>query len=159
MKPSVGAIVFFDLPGSTRAMKDPHAAVPRMISHNSLCGAITRLNKGTIVKDLGDGLMVRFDNAGDAVVCGRSISGLRMFGAYRIRLPRECDRRGCTVGCGSGVDWSSADSSAAAGRPHPPCPSSTAGYQPHPPACWRLSSYLGRHARAPCPAAPRAGGE
>ena len=79
MKPRVGAIAFFDLPGSTRAMKkDPHAAVPRMILHNSLCGAIIRLHEGTIVKELGDGLVARFDNAGDAVVCAvRVIRNLR----------------------------------------------------------------------------------
>ncbi len=61
--------------------KDPHVAVPRMILHNSLCAAIIRLNKGIIVKELGDGLMVRFDNAGDAVVCAvRAIRNLREHG-------------------------------------------------------------------------------
>ena len=58
--------------------KDPHVAVPRMILHNSLCAAITRLNKGIIVKELGDGLVVRFANAGDAVGCAvRVIRNLR----------------------------------------------------------------------------------
>ena len=82
LKPKVGAIAFFDLPGSTRVMKrDPHVAVPRMILHNSLCAAIIRLNEGTIVKELGDGLMVRFANAGDAVVCAvRVIRNLREHG-------------------------------------------------------------------------------
>ena len=82
LKPKVGAIAFFDLPGSTRVMKkDPHVAVPRMILHNSLCAAIIRLNEGTIVKELGDGLMVRFVNAGDAVVCAvKVIRNLRKHG-------------------------------------------------------------------------------
>ncbi len=101
LKPRVGTIAFFDLPGSTRVMKDPHAAVPRMILHNSMCAAIIRLNKGIIVKELGDGLVVRFANAGDAVVCGRSIRGLRMPGDCLVCLPRAGDRRGCTAGGGS----------------------------------------------------------
>ena len=60
---------------------DPHVAVPLMILHNSLCRAIIRLNGGTIVKELGDGLMVGFDNAGDAVSCAiKTISNLRKHG-------------------------------------------------------------------------------
>ena len=66
-------------------------AVPRMILHNSLCGAIIRLNEGTIVKELGDGLMVRFANAGDAVVCAvRVIRNLR---DSRRRRVHKGDRR------------------------------------------------------------------
>ena len=82
LKPRVGAIAFFDLPGSTKVMKsDPHVAVPRMILHNSLCRAIIGLNGGTIVKELGDGLMVRFGNAGDAVGCAiKVINNLRDHG-------------------------------------------------------------------------------
>ena len=82
LEPSVGAIAFFDLPGSTKMMKsDPHMAVPRMILHNAMCRAIIRLNKGTIVKELGDGLMVRFDNAGYAIRCAvRVIKNLQEHG-------------------------------------------------------------------------------
>ena len=78
----MGAIAFFDLPGSTKMMKsDPHMAVPRMILHNAMCRAIIRLNKGTIVKELGDGLMVRFDNAGYAIRCAvRVIKNLQDHG-------------------------------------------------------------------------------
>ena len=82
LEPSVGAIAFFDLPGSTKMMKnDPHMAVPCMILHNAMCRAIIRLNNGTIVKELGDGLMVRFDNAGYAIRCAvRVIKNLRKYG-------------------------------------------------------------------------------
>ena len=60
---------------------DPHMAVPRMILHNAMCRAIIRLNKGTIVKELGDGLMVRFDNAGYAIRCAvRVIKNLHEHG-------------------------------------------------------------------------------
>ena len=81
LKPRVGAIAF-DLPGSTKVMKsDPHVAIPRMILHNSMCTAIIRLNEGTIVKELGDGLMVGFDNVGDAVSCAiKVIKNLREHG-------------------------------------------------------------------------------
>ena len=82
LKPRVGAIAFFDLPGSTKVMKsDPHVAIPRMILHNSMCTAIIRLNEGTIVKELGDGLMVGFGNVGDAVSCAiKVIKNLREHG-------------------------------------------------------------------------------
>ena len=40
-----------------------------MFQHNAMCRVIIESNKGKIVKELGDGLMVKFHNAGEAVHC------------------------------------------------------------------------------------------
>ena len=132
LKPSVGAIAFFDLPGSTRVMKkDPHAAVPRMILHNSLCGAIVRLDEGTVVKELGDGLVVRFTNAGDAVVCAADRSEAFACPATASYAYPGRAIAGGAQQAGARCDWSGAASPDAADRPPPPRPFSTAGRPSH----------------------------
>lgn len=41
LKPRMGAIVFFDMPGSTEMMiRDPRTAVPTMFRHNAMCRVI-----------------------------------------------------------------------------------------------------------------------
>ena len=66
----IAAIAFFDMPGSTNMMKQsPREAVPPMLRHNAICLMIIESNNGSVIKELGDGLMVRFDHIGDAVTC------------------------------------------------------------------------------------------
>ena len=82
LEPIMGAIVFFDMPGSTRMMKqEPRTAIPAMLRHNAMCRVIIEPNGCEIVKELGDGLMVRFTNAGKAVYCAiKVIQNLRKHG-------------------------------------------------------------------------------
>lgn len=82
LKPRMGAIVFFDMPGSTGMMiRDPRTAVPAMFQHNAMCRVIIESNEGRIIKELGDGLMVKFANAGTAVKCAiKVIQNLRKYG-------------------------------------------------------------------------------
>ena len=82
LNPKMGAIVFFDMPGSTGMMKrDPRTAIPAMFQHNAMCRVIIESNKGRIVKELGDGLMVKFANAGTAVGCAiKVIQSFRKYG-------------------------------------------------------------------------------
>ena len=69
-KPDFGAVAFFDMPGSTNMMKQgPRKAVPTMLRHNAICIMIIESNNGCVIKELGDGLMVRFEHIGDAVTC------------------------------------------------------------------------------------------
>ena len=52
-----------------------------MFQHNAMCRVIIESNKGRIVKELGDGLMVKFANAGTAVGCAiKVIQSLRKYG-------------------------------------------------------------------------------
>ena len=78
----MGAIVFFDMPGSTKMMKQgPRKAVPVMIGHNAMCRVIIKSNGGKIVKELGDGLMVKFPYVGNALDCAITvIQNLRRHG-------------------------------------------------------------------------------
>lgn len=78
----MGAIAFFDMPGSTEIMKrDPRGAIQSMLRHNAMCGAIIESSGGEIVKEIGDGIMAMFDNAGVAVGCAiRVIQCLRDHG-------------------------------------------------------------------------------
>ena len=82
LNPKMGAIVFFDMPGSTGMMKrDPRTAIPAMFQHNAMCRVIIESNKGRIVKELGDCLMVKFANAGTAVSCAiKALQNLRKYG-------------------------------------------------------------------------------
>lgn len=82
LTPSMGAIAFFDMPRSTKMMKqDPRKAVPIMLGHNAMCRAIIKSNGGKIVKELGDGLMVRFAYVGNALDCAiTAIQNLRRHG-------------------------------------------------------------------------------
>ena len=69
-KPHIAAVAFFDMPGSTNMMKrNPRKAIPAMLHHNATCRMIIESNDGRVVKELGDGLMVRFTHVGDAVTC------------------------------------------------------------------------------------------
>ena len=82
LRPRMGAIVFFDMPGSTGMMKrNPRTAIPAMLRHNAMCRVIIEPNKGKIVKELGDGLMVQFINTGEAIGCAvKVIQNLRKHG-------------------------------------------------------------------------------
>lgn len=69
-----GAIAFFDLPGSTEMMKGgPLKAIRAMLRHNAVCRAVVEANGGRIIKELGDGVMVMFDNVGTAVECAAKV--------------------------------------------------------------------------------------
>ena len=66
----IAAIAFFDMPGSTNMMKQsPREAIPTMLHHNAICRMIIESNNGSVIKELGDGLMVRFGNIGVAMTC------------------------------------------------------------------------------------------
>ena len=82
LKPKMGAIAFFDMPGSTRMMKQsPRTAILAMLRHNAMCRVVIEPNGGKIVKELGDGLMVQFINTGEAVGCAaKVIQNLRKHG-------------------------------------------------------------------------------
>lgn len=82
LTPSMGAIVFFDMPGSTKMMRrDPRTAIPTMLGHNAMCRVIIESSGGRIVKELGDGLMVQFTNTGEALGCAITvIQNLRKHG-------------------------------------------------------------------------------
>ena len=70
LAPSMGAIAFFEMPGYTKMMKrGSRTAVPVILGHNYMCRVIIESNGGKIVKELGDGLMVRFTNIGKALAC------------------------------------------------------------------------------------------
>lgn len=74
LAPSLGAVAFFDLPGSTSLMKrDPREAIPVMLLHNAMCRVIVESNGGYVVKELGDGLMVHFVNIGAGVKCALEV--------------------------------------------------------------------------------------
>lgn len=74
LAPSHGAVAFFDLPGSTSLMKkNPREAIPTMLLHNAMCRVIVESNRGYVVKELGDGLMVHFANIGAGVKCALEV--------------------------------------------------------------------------------------
>lgn len=83
-EPHAAAIAFFDMPNSTNAMKrNPRKAIPLMLCHNAICRTIIESNAGCVVKELGDGLMVSFDNSAKAVACaGLVIQNLRLYASY-----------------------------------------------------------------------------
>lgn len=74
--------MFFDMPGSTKMMKrDPRTAIPAMFKHNAMCRVVIKSNGGKIIKELGDGLMVKFRNAGEALYCAvKVIQNLQKYG-------------------------------------------------------------------------------
>jgi len=58
------SIVMFDLVESTGMKKDDghHACIQKMFLFNQICRFIVNKFKGNVVKDLGDGVLVRFKN-------------------------------------------------------------------------------------------------
>ena len=49
--------------------QDPSNAIRAMLRHNAICRMIIESNGGRVIKEIGDGLMARFDNVGTAFVC------------------------------------------------------------------------------------------
>lgn len=67
-------VAHFDLKGSTKLMRhDPHAAITKMLLHNKMCSNIIKKNNGTVIKELGDAVMVTFKNPGLACECAIKI--------------------------------------------------------------------------------------
>ena len=84
--PRTAAVAFFDMPGSTKIMKqNPREAIPPMLRHNAICRMMIESNNGRVVKELGDGLMARFENTGDAVTCAFQVIRCLRAHAGRIR--------------------------------------------------------------------------
>ena len=52
---------------------DPLKAIRAMLRHNAVCRAVVEANGGRIIKELGDGVMVMFDNVGTAVECAAKV--------------------------------------------------------------------------------------
>ena len=65
--------------------QSPREAVPAMLGHNAICRMIIESNNGCVIKDLGDGLMVRFDHTGKAVACAFQVIRCLREHAGRIR--------------------------------------------------------------------------
>lgn len=85
-EPHVAAIAFFDMPGSTKMMKrNPHDAIPSTLRHNIICLMIIESNNGRVIKELGDGMMVRFEDVGTAVTCAVQVIRCLREHAGRIR--------------------------------------------------------------------------
>ena len=49
--------------------RSPRTAIPAMLLHNAMCRVIIEPNGGGIVKELGDGLMVKFIHTEEAIGC------------------------------------------------------------------------------------------
>lgn len=61
--------------------RDPLKAVRAMLRHNAVCRAVVESNGGKIIKDLGDGVVAMFDNAGAAAECAvKVIQCVREYG-------------------------------------------------------------------------------
>lgn len=64
------SVVHFDLKESTKLMrKAPLTAITNMLLHNKMCRNIVEKNNGTVIKELGDAVMVTFNNTGLACEC------------------------------------------------------------------------------------------
>ena len=64
------SVVHFDLKGSTKLMrKDPITAITKMLLHNKMCRNVIEKNDGTVIKELGDAILVTFKGPGVACEC------------------------------------------------------------------------------------------
>lgn len=77
------SVVHFDLKGSTKLMrKDPIESISKMLLHNKMCRNIVEKNDGTIIKELGDAILVTFKNSGLACECAiKVIRNLKKHGS------------------------------------------------------------------------------
>ena len=67
-------IAHFDLKGSTKLMRaDALEGITKMLLHNKICRNIIEKNKGKVIKELGDAVMVRFKTTGKACECSIKI--------------------------------------------------------------------------------------
>lgn len=67
-------IAHFDLRGSTKLMRNnAFEAITKMLLHNKICRNIIEKNKGKVIKELGDAVMVRFKTTGKACECSIKI--------------------------------------------------------------------------------------
>jgi class 3 adenylate cyclase len=67
-------VAHFDLKGSTKLMQaDAYSAITKMLLHNKICRNIIEKNDGTIIKELGDAVMVTFKGTGKACECAIKI--------------------------------------------------------------------------------------
>ena len=67
-------VAHFDLKGSTKLMRaDAIEAIGKMLLHNKICRSIAEKNKGKVIKELGDAVMVRFKTTGKACECSIKI--------------------------------------------------------------------------------------
>ena len=67
-------IAHFDLKGSTKLMRaDAYEAITKMLLHNKICRNIIQKNRGKVIKELGDAVMVRFKSTGKACECSIKI--------------------------------------------------------------------------------------
>ncbi len=76
------SVVHFDLRGSTKLMRrDPQTSITRMLLHNKMCRNIVEKNQGTVIKELGDAIMVVFKSTALACECAiKVIRNLKKYG-------------------------------------------------------------------------------
>ncbi|PJC51303.1 MAG: hypothetical protein CO032_00155 [Nitrosopumilales archaeon CG_4_9_14_0_2_um_filter_34_16] len=68
------SVVHFDLRGSTKLMrKDPLVSITNMLLHNKMCRNIVEKNQGTVIKELGDAIIVVFKSTALACECAIKI--------------------------------------------------------------------------------------
>lgn len=88
------AIGFFDLVGSTqRKIEEGHrSGTVAALQHNAVCGRIGSEYAGTVIKSLGDGVLMTFSSSRDAILAALNITiGLSRFTDLQTRI-------GLTVG-------------------------------------------------------------
>ena len=81
-KRNIYAVAHFDLKDSTKKIrKKPYKTITEMLLHNKMCRNIIEQNKGQVIKELGDAVMVRFKNSGMACECAiKVIRNLKKYG-------------------------------------------------------------------------------
>jgi class 3 adenylate cyclase len=88
------AIGFFDLVGSTRRKIDEghRSGTVAALQHNAVCGRIGSEFAGTVIKSLGDGVLMTFSSSRNAILAALNITvGLNRFTDLQTKI-------GLTVG-------------------------------------------------------------
>jgi len=84
----LAAILFSDIVGFTSLMSDDEASTMRIIEANrDIHSATFRSYSGTLLKNLGDGMLASFDSVSNAVACAAAIrQAAEEDGRYQVRI-------------------------------------------------------------------------
>ena len=87
-KPKPSAVAIFDLPGSTalKLERGHYEGARRALHHNLLCQEVAEAFEGRVVKHLGDGILVCFDDAVNACRAAVAVkAGLRILDGMKTK--------------------------------------------------------------------------